>query len=123
MSGVKVMPDTNVVLYLLNGDETLADFLDDKDLYVSVITEMELLSYRGISDEEIVQVQGFLSQCTPVNITHSVKAEAIRIRRKYGNKLPDSIIAATASVLDIPIITADGDFSRIEEVSLIFYER
>src|SRR5690606_17757826 len=100
MSGIKILLDTNVVLYFLNGDETLAGFFEDKDLYVSVITEMELLSYKGISDEETTHVEGFLSECNIVNIDISVKAEAVRIRRKYGNKLPDSIIAATASVMD-----------------------
>src|SRR5690606_14794397 len=75
MSGIKILLDTNVVLYFLNGDETLAGFFEDKDLYVFVITEMELLSYKGISDEETTHVEGFLSECNIVNIDISVKAK------------------------------------------------
>lgn len=43
MNGNKLFLDTNVILYLLGGDETLAIFLDKKQLYISVITELELL--------------------------------------------------------------------------------
>jgi len=48
MSGNKLFLDTNIILYLLAGDTTLADLLDEKQLYVSVISEMELLSYIRI---------------------------------------------------------------------------
>ena len=46
MNGNKFLLDTNAVLYILGGDETLSDFLFEKELYISVITEMELLSYK-----------------------------------------------------------------------------
>lgn len=52
MNGNKLLLDTNTILYLLNGDETLADFLEQKELYISVITELELLSYKNITATE-----------------------------------------------------------------------
>lgn len=45
------------------------------------------------------------------------------IRKKYNVKLPDSIIVASAIYLDLPLITADADIKKIEELNLIFYER
>jgi predicted nucleic acid-binding protein len=45
--------DTNIVLYLLSGDKTIADFLNKKQGYVSVITELELIGYPDISDTEL----------------------------------------------------------------------
>ena len=45
MSGNKLVLDTNIVLYLLAGDKTVAEFLQDKQGYVSVITELELIGY------------------------------------------------------------------------------
>ena len=35
MSGRKLFLDTNIILYLLNGDETLAELLNKKQLYIS----------------------------------------------------------------------------------------
>jgi predicted nucleic acid-binding protein len=33
--------------------------------------------------------------------------------------LPDAIVAATAIYLDIPVITFDTDFEKIEELKLV----
>ena len=52
MNGNKLLLDTNAVLYLLGGDETLATLLNGKDLYLSIISELELLSYKKISLRE-----------------------------------------------------------------------
>jgi len=37
--------DTIIVLYFLKGDPELVDLISDKDLVVSAITEIELLSF------------------------------------------------------------------------------
>ena len=47
MNGNSIFIDTNIILYLLNGDDTIAELLRSKDIYVSVISELELLSYQG----------------------------------------------------------------------------
>lgn len=57
MSGNSLFLDTNIILYLLNGDETLAELLDEKQLYISVITELELLAYKGITNEEDIIIK------------------------------------------------------------------
>jgi len=122
MNGNKLFLDTNIILYLLNGDETLAEFLNGKQLYISVITELELLAYKGITEQEEKVILDFISQCKIINITNVVKEETIRIRKAYNTKLPDSIIIATALYLDLPLITADIDFKKVDELILIHYE-
>ena len=52
MNGNRIFLDTNIVLYLLNGDRTLAHFLNGKNLCVSTITEIEILSFKGLKIEE-----------------------------------------------------------------------
>jgi hypothetical protein len=37
---------------MLGGDITLSEFLFEKQLYISIITEMELLSYKNITIKE-----------------------------------------------------------------------
>jgi predicted nucleic acid-binding protein len=41
MSGNKLFLDTNIILYLLNGDETVAEFINGKQLFISFITQLE----------------------------------------------------------------------------------
>lgn len=123
MNGNKLFVDTNIILYLLAGDETLAVFLNKKQLYLSSITELELLSFDGLSKEDELVIRDFLSQCKIIPLTNSIKEETISIRRRYKLKLPDSIIIASCLELDLPMITADSDFKRVEELTLIHYEK
>ncbi len=123
MNGNKLFLDTNIILYLLNGDETLAELLDQKQLYISVITELELLAYKGITTKEEKVILGFVSQCKVINLNNNVKQETIRVRKAYKTKLPDSIIIASALYLDLPLITSDVEFKKVEELALILYEK
>ncbi len=123
MSGSKLLVDTNIIIYLLSGDQTLAELLDGKTIYVSFVTQLELLSYSALSHEEEEQIADLLSQCVIIDINLPIKEEVIRIRKLYQLKLPDSIIAATATYLDLPIITADQAFQKVTDLQLIYYEK
>ena len=123
MSGNSILLDTNTVLYFLSGDETIAEFIKDKKVFISVITEMELLSYSKITSKELKVVSGFISEIDVVNITDEIKETAIRIRRTARLKLPDCIIAASSVSLKIPLITADKEIKNIESLDIIYYEK
>lgn len=121
MSGNRIVLDTNIVLYLLAGDETLAEFLQDKKGYVSVLTELELLGYQSITSKEQNHIKQFLESCSIIDINDDVKKIYVELRKKYRLKLGDAIAAATAIYLDLPFITADKDFGIIEELQLTQY--
>jgi predicted nucleic acid-binding protein len=122
MNGTKYLLDTNIVLYILGGNETLADHLHLKNLYVSFVTEIELLAYKSLSVKEEKSVRDFLSQFRVINIDEAIKAETIRLRRQYGLKLPDCMIAATAITLQLTLVSADKQFRQIETLLLELYE-
>jgi hypothetical protein len=44
---------------VLAGDETLAVFLNGKELYLSIISELELLSYKKITQKESKTIVSF----------------------------------------------------------------
>jgi len=123
MSGNSLLVDTNIILYFLNGDDTLIPLLEENDLIISIITEVELLGYNGLSDRERTNTQDFLNLCTMLNITTDIKERAIPIRRTSRVKLPDALIMATALSLDVPLLTADNDFRGINDDNLILYEK
>ena len=122
MSGNKLFIDTNIVLYLLNGDQTLAELLHEKQLYISFITELELLAYQGITEGEQKIIEDFVNQCKVITLNNSIKKETIRVRKSYNTKLPDNIIIASALYLDLPLITSDVEFKKVDELILIQYE-
>lgn len=123
MNGNKFLLDTNAVLYILGGDETLSDFLFEKELYISVITEMELLSYKNISVKEKHTIESFLEDFVIVNIDEKLKLNTIEVKKNSNMKLPDSIIAATAITLKLPLITSDKQFKTIADLNLVYYEK
>jgi hypothetical protein len=47
MSGISILSDTNPLIYLLDGNTEVADFLDGKQVWISVITELELFGKKG----------------------------------------------------------------------------
>lgn len=51
MNGINFIADTNALIYLLDGNSCMTPFLQ-KNLSFSVISEMELLSYSGITQQE-----------------------------------------------------------------------
>ena len=56
--------------------------------------------------------------CKEFQLTDNIKERAILIRRTYGTKLPDAIVAATAIECNVPLISADKGFRKIEELNL-----
>ncbi len=46
---MNILIDTNIALYLLGGDNRIAEVLEGQVVHVSFITELELLGYPNIS--------------------------------------------------------------------------
>lgn len=63
MNGNNIILDSNIVLYLLNGDQTLIPLLENRKIYLSFITQLELLGYKGITAEDQEKINQFLSEC------------------------------------------------------------
>lgn len=121
MSGNKILIDTNIIIYHLNGDTTLEVLLENKQIYISFISEIELLSQKVSSQSEQV-IGRFLSYTTIVHSSEKISHEAARLRRGKSLKTPDAIVAATARVLGLPLLTADKVFVGIPTVDVIEYQ-
>jgi hypothetical protein len=77
--------DTNVALYLLGG--RLAEALPAETYGVSVITEMELLAWPSLTTEDEEKVHEFLSQLVICELTPSIRARAVQLRREQRLKI------------------------------------
>ena len=107
--------DTNKIIGLLkqyNDFVSLQDHFPDCDLFVSEITEIEMLSFPDITAEEVADINRFLADCVIVPLRPEIKEKTIEFRRVTKCKLPDSIIAATAIVLDAMLATHDVVLSK-----------
>ena len=123
MNGNKLLLDTNIILYLLNGEETLIEILQGKKVFISFITELELYSFKELNEVDKIKIDSVLSQCTIIDINAGIKSNTINIRRQNKTKLPDSIIAGTSLYMGIPLISSDNGFNKIQNLDLVFYQK
>lgn len=122
MNGAKYLLDTNIILYILSGDKTIADYLYQKNLYTSIITEIELLGFKDLNKQEEKSIRAFLSKFRIIYIDDVIKNETIALRKIYGLKLPDCIVAATAISLNLSLISSDKKFKQVKNLPLELYE-
>ena len=121
MNGNRYFVDTNILIYLLSGDNTLISILNQKQIYISFITEIELLSFADLTDKERNKIVAMLKNFIVMDINESIKETTIRYRKDFKLKIPDAIIAATANYLNLPLLTADLAFKSIPELTTIIY--
>ncbi|MBZ0202167.1 MAG: type II toxin-antitoxin system VapC family toxin [Ignavibacteria bacterium] len=122
MNGNRVVSDTNVLIYLLKGDEKAAKILNGKEVYVSIITEIELLGFRNSTAAEISKIKNLLSDCYIVDLNNIVKEQAIEMKRFYNLKTPDAIVCATSKFLNIPLVSSDKKLTMVGEINVVFFD-
>ena len=114
---MSVVLDTNAVLYFLSG--RLHEPLPQTHCYISIITEIELLSYPLLNSESEAEIHDFLADVTVIELSQEIKQATINLRRQYRFKLPDAVIVATARHLDAQLLTNDIKLSKTAGVSVI----
>lgn len=114
--GLSVLLDTNVVLYALQS--RLDEALPETDVYNSVISEIELLSFPGLTIAETKKIVTLLAQMTVIGLDVPVKAKAIQLRRSHKLKLPDAIILASAAVHGCQFHTNDLRLPKIPGLTI-----
>jgi predicted nucleic acid-binding protein len=113
--------DTNFLIYVHEGNKITEPFLK-YDFAISFVTEVELLGFKGITKREEIKLKSIINDCFLIEWSSKIKEETISLRKKYSLRLPDSIIAASAVAFEVPLVTADRGFSKIEELDLILLE-
>ena len=122
MNGSNIVADTSLLINFFNGVEPARKVLSNSKIWVSVITEMELLSFPQLSKKETILLRSFLDECILTELTKPIRDIAIQVRKDHKIKLPDAIIAATAIHLGFPVVTMDSDFDKIKDLNAIILE-
>ena len=122
--GTGYLVDTNVVIgYLDNklplyGMSAMHLVIDERPI-VSVITKIEVLRFNA--PEQVYKVLvNFISDSTILDLNDVVVDATIAICKSHRIKLPDAIIAATAIVYNLTLITRNiADFKNINGLELL----
>lgn len=91
----------------------------DNTPVVSVITQIEALSWitNDKSKEEIVK--SFISDSHIISLNQEIVEECIKIRRSRKIRTPDAIIAATAIVNNLLLLSTDNGLKNIPDLKIV----
>lgn len=121
--GKRYLIDSNVVVDFLGGKlpEDGKQLMLQLKPEISIITSIEILSKKDIPLEELQKYKSFInSSHVYSDITQEIADQAVNVRKKYSLKTPDAIIAATAIVNKLILITRnEKDFDPIYNFDLI----
>ncbi len=118
--------DSNIIIYFLEGIlPAVASEFVNKALtttpQVSVISKIEVLSWTPPVESNSLAIQHFLQESHVYLLDNYIVDKTIELRKNYKKiKLPDAIIAATALVNQLTLITRnESDFKSIQGLSWI----
>ncbi len=120
MNPKTVVLDSNIIIDYLQGRHQAARLLlsyrDDKiHTLISIITLIEVLV--GIADQEKRErVKQWLLDFSPIHVCLDIAEKAIELRKRYGLRVPDAIIASTARCHQGILVTRDRDFHKMSDV-------
>jgi len=119
--GKRYLLDTNTVLDYMgnklprNGKKLIAQIIDE-EINFSVINKIELLGFSKVEQDLI----DFVTCSNIYPIDDTIVDKTIEVRSLYKIKLPDAVIAATALVTELTVITRNTkDFKKIKGLEVL----
>jgi hypothetical protein len=124
--GIKYSWDTNTVIYYLqqqfppSAEKFMDNLLIEAYPVISAITEIELLCWKSATEKDIEVLRSFIDDAVVIGLEQPIKYKTADIRKKHKIKLPDAIIAATAIIYELTLISRNiSDFKDIKGLKLI----
>ncbi len=124
--GIKYIWDTNTVIYYLQqqfppaAEKFMDNLVNEARPVISAITEIELFCWKSASEKDLEVLHHFIDDALVIELEQPIKYKTADIRKKHKIKLPDAIIAATALVYDLSLVSRNvSDLINIDGLQLI----
>ena len=117
--------DTNIAVYYLQqqlppyAGKVMDDIAGNSRICFSVITEIELFSWKSAAQFDFDLVNMFVDMSLLLDLEKDIRKKAAELRRQHDFELPDAIVAATAIVHGLTLIANNPDFAGIENLPLL----
>jgi tRNA(fMet)-specific endonuclease VapC len=124
MPGKRLLLDTNALIALLKGNQSLLDLTSSAEwVGISVISILEFSSFSGMTSPDLELLREFEAAVAVVDLAHTDQAliqliAQTRLRTKL--KLPDAIILASAALNEATLITNDAQLLKFSSADPTF---
>ena len=122
--GKRYLIDTNVIIdytsnLLSNEAYDFVENIFNADFNISVVVKIEALGYKEESTK-MKLLEDFISTSTVIPLDDIITQKTIELRKIKKLKLGDAIIAATAIIYNLTIVTRNiSDFKNIDNLAII----
>ena len=123
--GKKYLLDSNTVIDYIAGlySEKAVQWLNqlvDEEINVSIITKIEVLSFDPDKDDNYPILIDFFEASNLFELNDDIVSKTIQIRQKQKIKLPDAVIASTALVKGLILVSRNiKDFNNIPDLEVV----
>src|SRR3989344_193285 len=109
--------DTNILIAHFNDEPKVEAFLrsvraEGKRLFISVVTEIELLALPRLTPEEIEAIERLLREFSAVPLDSQLGKLTASVRRTTKLALGDSVVVATAVFTNSTLVTRDREILK-----------
>lgn len=113
--------DSNIIIYSAEPQNApLRRLIADKAPAVSAVSYVEVLGYHRLTETERRYFEAFFAEARILPLSQPVLDAAVRLRQTKKIKLGDSLIAATALLYDLTLVTRNtGDFVGIDSLQTL----
>ena len=118
--GKKYLIDSNVLIEYVGNlfpepiQSSLSAILDDS-FTISFINKVEILGHHSVDEAW----RGFVNQASIIAPDEDIIEQTIQLRIQHKIKIPDAIIAATALVNDLTLLTRNvADFKKVSNLKV-----
>lgn len=125
MATTALIDSSALILYFNDAVSTeslslIKQAIEEGTAALSVITRAEVLAWPSHTPASIEAALAGMVGFEQLGVDAATADEAARIRRAHNIKLPDALIAATATLRGLPVVTANfSDFERVDGLKVI----
>jgi toxin FitB len=93
---------------------------NEKDLKVSIVSQIEVLGYDQLKQVERTFLENFFNAISIFPVDEKIALKAIQLRQRKPISLGDAIIAATALTYDLTLLTENvKDYAGIKGLKVV----
>lgn len=122
MAKVSVLVDSDIFIDYFNTGRFHSLFDSDRFIvYYSIITKKELLTKLGLRDAEREAILTELGKCRLIPLSDAITAQYSDLRRRFPAMAKgDALIAATALIKQLPLLTRNNRHFRVIPELILF---